>query len=189
MAIFDPSSDLNHRASLPDALRTLAEEYPRDIWEAHTNFGGLVKFWLERHLMFRKLITMMREDVEKREAQKLDPVQYAQRLARLGNMFVGELHMHHNIEDHQYFPVLQKMETSLVRGFEILDKDHHALDEHLEAFTRDANLLIQNPNAESSKALQEFHQGLDRLEGFLNRHLIDEEELVVPIILKHGFDQ
>lgn len=189
MTIDTTNLHLNNRKHLPSALRTLVEEYPRNIWEGHTNFDGLVKFWLERHLMFRKLVTMMRDDVEKREAKTLDPVQHAQRLARLGNMFVSELHMHHNIEDHQYFPVLQKLETSLVRGFEILDKDHHALDEHLEAFTSDANILIQDPIAENPKAVQEFHDGLGRLEGFLNRHLIDEEELVVPIILKNGFDQ
>ena len=31
-----------------------------------------------------------------------------------------------------------------------------------------------------------FHAGLLRLEGFLDRHLTDEEELIVPVILRDG---
>lgn len=179
---------LETRTGLPDALRVLVEQYPRDIWQAHENFEGLVRFWMERHLMFRRLVTMMRDDVEQRAARTLDPKQHIQRLARFGNMFVSELHMHHNIEDHQYFPVLQKMETSLAHGFEILDHDHHALDAHLEAFTQDANLLLKDVTHSHTQAIDVFHLRLERMEGFLDRHLTDEEELVVPVILKHGFD-
>lgn len=179
---------LETRTGLPDALRILVEQYPRDIWQAHDNFDGLVKFWMERHLMFRRLVTRMRDDIEQREARTLDPEQHIQRLARFGSMFVGELHMHHNIEDTQYFPVLQKMETRLVHGFEILDRDHHALDIHLEAFTQDANLLMKDTTDTDRQAIDVFHRRLERMEGFLDRHLTDEEELVVPVILKHGFE-
>jgi len=41
--------DLAQRSRLPDALRVLLEQYPRDMWESHRNFDGLTRFWLERH--------------------------------------------------------------------------------------------------------------------------------------------
>jgi len=48
--------DLRHRKGLPDALRVLLEQYPRALWESHQNFDGLTRFWLERHLMFRRAL-------------------------------------------------------------------------------------------------------------------------------------
>ena len=41
---------LDVRTGLPDALRVLYETYPREVWEGHQNFGGLVAFWLDRHM-------------------------------------------------------------------------------------------------------------------------------------------
>lgn len=178
---------LETRSGLPDALRELVEQYPRDIWEGHGNFDGLVKFWLERHVMFRRLLAVMQEDLNKLEAKSLDPAQYHQRLARLGNLFVSDLHMHHNIEDHQYFPALLKLENRLARGFEILDHDHHAIDGHLEAFTQNANALLQSNEQDQAGNSGTLAERLTEMEKFLDRHLTDEEELVVPIVLKHGF--
>ena len=180
---------LEHRIKLPDALRILVEKYPRESWEGHTNFGQMVQFWLQRHVMFRRLIAMMQEDMTALEAKNLDPNQYRHRFAKLGNTFVGELHMHHNVEDQHYFPRLQKLETSLIRGFEILDADHHAIDAHLENFTGQANSTLKASDEDLIEGANKLHDQLLSVEGFLNRHLTDEEELVVPIVLKHAFDQ
>ena len=98
-------------------------------------------------------------------------------------MLVGQLHGHHRIEDTQYFPVLSRLETRLDRGFAILDRDHHALDALLGRFTESANAVLQG-RGEAGAFLDE----LGAFEGFLNRHLEDEEDLVVPVILKHGPD-
>ncbi|MDJ0613827.1 MAG: hemerythrin domain-containing protein [Rhizobiaceae bacterium] len=183
-----PDLKLVNRTGLPEPLRVLVEQYPRDIWESHSNFDGLVKFWLERHVMFRKLLKILQEDTAKLENNDLDPLQFKARLSRFGGMFVNELHAHHSIEDHQYFPLLIGMEKSLQRGFDILDKDHHELDAHINTFATLANATLQLPDEISSKKVGELHEQFDSFERFLNRHLTDEEELVVPIILKHGFD-
>ncbi|MGB0354336.1 MAG: hemerythrin domain-containing protein, partial [Paracoccaceae bacterium] len=55
---------LAHREGLPDALRILLQDYPRETWQAHPNFGGLVAFWLDRHLMFRRLDAMLTDAVQ-----------------------------------------------------------------------------------------------------------------------------
>ena len=50
-----PDLALDARDGLPDALRVLVAAYPRAGWQGHGNFGGMVRFWLERHAMFRDL--------------------------------------------------------------------------------------------------------------------------------------
>ena len=106
-------------------------------------------------------------------------------VSKLGSMFVGELHGHHNIEDAHYFPVLAKKDTRITRGFEILDRDHHALDDILHHYVQAANAAI-NADARSTGEIGTFLEETHALEKLLFRHLIDEEELVVPVILKHG---
>ena len=174
---------LDRRDRLPDALRVLLETYPRAEWESHSNFAGLVQFWLERHLMFRKLTSLLQEDAERAMDGALDPEQQKARLARFGGALGNELHGHHQIEDHHYFPALSGMEPSLVRGFTILDKDHHAMDGLLDRFTRSANGVLQNGGD-----VGPFREELLSFDAMLDRHLVDEEDLIVPVILRHGAD-
>ncbi|SLN37750.1 hemerythrin domain-containing protein [Roseisalinus antarcticus] len=181
---------LEERSGLPEPLRVLLAEYPREGWAAHRNFQGMVQFWLERHMMFRKLLAVMQEDAEKVLDAKMGPDEFAARLSRYGGMFVNELHGHHQIEDVHYFPVLQKQDRRVARGFDILDHDHHAIDGHLNAFVESANGALKSIGepARMKDGAGGFRDRLLRLNGFLDRHLTDEEELVVPVILKFGAD-
>ena len=179
---------LETRTGLPDALRVLLDSFPRDIWETHPGYAGLIQFWLDRHMMFRRLLDQMQTDTEKLLDGGLTQRFYAAHLARYGGMFVQELHGHHSIEDHHYFPKLIGLDPRLSRGFDILDKDHHALDGHLNDFVAAANTVLQAGDDKDrlTNAAGAFHGDLQRLNGFLNRHLIDEEDLIVPVVLKHG---
>jgi hypothetical protein len=178
---------LEARTGLPDALRILLADYPREAWEADPNFAGLVSMWLDMHLNFRRNLGLMRTDAKALLDRQMDPQTWALRLTRLGGQFVQHLHGHHQIEDHHYFPLLVARDTRLEQGFEILDRDHHALDGHLDAFVDDANATLRALQAESFRTrVGRFHENLLRLEGFLDRHLTDEEELIVPVILRDG---
>ena len=174
---------LDQREKLPDALRVLLDTYPRDGWSEHSNFAGLVEFWLGRHMMFRKLTTMLNDDAEQAMDGKLDLMAYKPRLARFGGALVQELHGHHNIEDHHYFPQLSGLEPGLLRGFEILDKDHHAMDDLLNRFANKANEVLQGGGE-----IGRFREELLSFNAMLDRHLEDEEDLIVPVILKNGAD-
>jgi iron-sulfur cluster repair protein YtfE (RIC family) len=177
------------RTALPDAVRVLVAEYPREGWDADPGFDGLIRFWLDRHLMFRKIVAMLSDEAEGFLDGAGDPQRYAARLARLGATFVEQLHGHHTIEDTQYFPKLITLDTRIAAGFDILDKDHHAIDAHLNGFVAAANDVLNKRDAvmQMHAKVGKFHTELGTLAGLLNRHLIDEEELVVPVILKHGF--
>ncbi|SNR81757.1 hemerythrin domain-containing protein [Puniceibacterium sediminis] len=174
---------LKDRDRMPEALRVLLETFPRDDWEAHPHFAGLVQFWLDRHLMFRRLLGNLEADAEAAIDRKIDPQAHKARISRYGGMLVSQLHGHHQIEDDHYFPVLGKMEPKLLKGFDILDKDHHALDGLLDRFTSSANAVLQGPGKPGP-----FHKELLSFGAMLHRHLEDEEDLIVPVILKHGPD-
>lgn len=185
----DPDA-LGTRARLPDALRVLVEELPREGWEAHPRFSELIRFWLDRHMMFRRLLGLLRADAEAAEEGRLDSEGFARRLQRHGGLFVGELHAHHRIEDAHYFPVLQTRDPRVQRGFDILDRDHHALDGALGLFADRANAVLRGVR-EREGARNRAGALLREVEGFeplLERHLVDEEELVVPVLLRHAPD-
>lgn len=181
--------DLAHRTSLPDALRVLLEQYPRDMWESHRNFDGLTRFWLERHLMFRRALAQWQDDTRGFLDRGRDARQHGQMTARLGGFLINELHGHHQIEDAHYFPVLAQAEARLAKGFELLDADHHALDAQLAALTEAANThlrALQDRNADQKASAGTMLAQLDGFARFLDRHLVDEEHLVVPTILHHA---
>ena len=179
---------LETRAGLPEALRVLLQDYPREAWESDPHFSGLIRFWLDRHLMFRRLVATMRTEAEQALDRAMEERVFGAHLSRYGSMFIGELHGHHSIEDAHYFPVMKTLDSRIERGFDILDHDHHAIDRHLGEFTDVANRALSSI-AESKPATDEiaaFRKWLVRVEGFLDRHLVDEEELVVPVLLKYA---
>ena len=119
---------LDLHSGLPQALRVLLAEYPRDGWATDPNFQGLVAFWLDRHMMFRRVLALTQADAEA------------------------------------------------------------LLNRSLDRFVKGANAVLRcGPDRSAMQdSLGRFHTDLIQLGGFLNRHLIDEEELIVPIILRHG---
>lgn len=183
--------DLETRAGLPEHLRILAEKYPRGEWTGHANFNELTRFWLDRHLMFRDLQARMQAEAEGFLDGNADPRQFGQAVYRLGGFFINQLHGHHQIEDMHYFPMLSAKEPRLEAAFALLDKDHHALDGVLQGLTTDANGVLQalQTGEAVDVAAGRFRDSVTGMARFLDRHLTDEEEIVVPVILEHGADE
>lgn len=179
---------LETRAGLPDALRILLDDYPREAWEADPNFSGLIRFWLDRHLMFRRLVGVMADEARQALDGGLEHRRYGAHLSRYGSMFVGELHGHHSIEDTHYFPAMKALDQRVAQGFDVLDRDHHAIDGHLAEFAETANAALRDiaEGRPATDSIAAFLGQLGRVEGFLDRHLVDEEELVVPVLLKYA---
>jgi len=176
-----PALDLHTRAGLPDALRVLVEQYPRDAWEAHANFGQLVQFWMQRHMMFRQLLGILRDDAQQLADGKIGFEGYAPRLSHYAGTLLNELHGHHQIEDQHYFPQLVTLDARVAHGFDLLEADHEAMDGLLHSVAASANSVLQGG---------EIGPFADHLGGFatlLDRHLTDEEEIIVPVILHTGF--
>ena len=180
-------TDIETRSALPDYLRKLSDKYSRQQWQNHNNFNQLTQFWLSRHIMFRDLIARLRLDTT--GLLEIHPGELPKStLYKMTGFFLNQLHEHHTIEDHHYFPLLIPLDGDLARGFDILAADHHALDKIIDDLAQKTNELIlaqqltkdPRPAAEAVLATQQ------KLEKFLHRHLSDEEELIVPIILEYG---
>ncbi|WPZ32578.1 hemerythrin domain-containing protein [Thalassobaculum sp. OXR-137] len=184
----DPDLRLDARTALPEALRVLVQAMPQASWAAHPNFGGMTQFWLERHAAFRQLLDRIAADAGASAAGDMAAEDFAPRLYRLASTLLGELHGHHSVEDAHYFPQLRRLEPSVARGFDLLDADHKDLDARLHGFAGEVNGLLQAAQAGTLGAAQmePFVGSVAEFQRVLDRHLVDEEELVIPALLKLG---
>ncbi|MFO7854036.1 MAG: hemerythrin domain-containing protein [Paracoccaceae bacterium] len=185
----DQPTALDARPRLPEALRFLLAEYPRRIWVDHPNFGPTTKFYLDRHAMFRECFAVMRRLTDESLDRARPDARFARDFARVGGFFLSELQMHHQVEDHHYFPALQRLEPRLTRGFEILDADHHALHDALGRFHGAAETALRavgSAGGDPKTALGALEGELKRFDPLLDRHLTDEEEIVIPVMLDRG---
>ena len=158
---------------MPEEMRFLLESYPRDDWETHPGFKEKTRHWLSAHRMFRRVSAQVRLDTEAVLNKDIALGDYVGRLSYFGGNLVGNLHGHHGWEDHR---------------LDLLEQDHADLDVVLDDMTRQANRVIKLSTLDESQALEEAHAVLpaaEAIEAFLKRHLSDEEELAVPIILHH----
>ena len=173
---------------MPNEMRILLDEYPRGSWDAHPGFKEKTRHWLGAHLMFRRLAERVRLDTETYLDGNTDGDDFAGRLSYYGGALVGNLHGHHSWEDHSYFPELSEADARFDAGLDVLEKDHANLDVVLDSFTGTANRAIKLTQLDPAQAREEAGklQGTaETIEAFLKRHLSDEEELAVPIILHH----
>ena len=172
------------RAGLPEELRVLLAKYPRDGWREHPNFSDLTAFWLDRHMMFREVLSRMQSATQMHMASPQE--RFGPEIARYTGFFLNQLHEHHGIEDHYYFPQLRKFDFRLHRAFEMLDADHHALDGQIDNLAQATNALLADLQAERAGEPGRLLEAQEGFERFLVRHLEDEEEVIMPVILKYA---
>jgi hypothetical protein len=184
-----PEFDLTLRSGLPADLRFLVEQYPRGDWSGHGNLQGMASFWLQRHDMFREVGAMLTAGIEDyREGRKTAP-EFAQWFAPRLNFFLGNLDGHHKVEDQHYFPVFAQAEARLKRGFDILDADHHQIHDALAHNAETANFFLRALRESEDRqrfAADAYADANHALVAMLSRHLDDEEDLIIPLILDRG---
>lgn len=176
------------QTDMPEEMRFLLQTYPRDDWEAHPGLKEKTRHWLGVHQMFRRVAKRVRLDTEEVLNKDIALGDYVGRLSYFGGNLVANLHCHHGWEDHSYFPELSAADPRFDAGLELLEQDHADLDLVLDDMTRKANRVIKLATPDEAQALEEANTVLpaaEAIEVFLNRHLSDEEELAVPIILHH----
>lgn len=184
----DPAH-LRLRSGLPEDLRFLLAKYPREQWHGHDNIGGTAAMWLKRHDMFRELGAKLTGGIGDYREGRLDAPQFASWFAPRLNFMLSHLDGHHNVEDQHYFPIFAKAESRLRRGFDILDSDHHIIHEGLEANADTANAFLRALTEDRDKqrfAADAYAAANADLVAMLTRHLADEEDLIIPLILDRG---
>jgi hypothetical protein len=179
--------DLDQRTGWPDDLRVLLARYPRDVWPGHRNLGQTAQFWLQRHDMFRDLGGALQSATAQfREGLVPLPEFRAWFVPRL-RFFLRELHGHHQIEDLSYFPIFREAEPRLMRGFEVLENDHALIHDSITRLADAANAFLGATNQDAIRSSAEHYSVVSDsvLQGLI-RHLADEEDLIIPLILDRG---
>ncbi|MEQ8584865.1 MAG: hemerythrin domain-containing protein [Thalassobaculaceae bacterium] len=181
----DPALRLDARDGLPDGLRVLVKALPPEVWTSHAGFGGLTRFWLERHAAFRRILDRIAEEAEAAASGGTAVEAYAPSLYRHASVLLGELHGHHTIEDAQYFPQLRRLQPAVAHGFDLLEADHRDLDARLHDFAGQVNqvLAAAGEGTLTPDGVAPFAETLDGFRIPLDRHLVDEEEIVIPALL------
>lgn len=179
-------------AQLPPEYQTLLRDYPRDAWPDHPHFARSIQNWLGAHRMFEQLSALIEGKTELYLTRQIDPQAYARDLAYYGDLLLRNLHGHHTWEDRSYFPELKSAlkdgQHRLESGLDMLERDHDALDETLHQFQRAANRTVQLAQLDAAQMPTEaaaVDENAKALSALLERHLSDEEEIVVPILLHH----
>jgi hypothetical protein len=177
------------RGGLPDDLKVLLEKYPREGWHSEHTIGQMGTFWLHRHDMFRELgAALVGATVELKEGRREVPEFAGWFVPRL-NFFLSQLEGHHQIEDQHYFPAFAAAEPRLKRGFDILDNDHHLIHELLESNAEAARAFLEGMRIGGDKqrfAADAYGREAERLLQGLIRHLDDEEDLIIPLLIDRG---
>ncbi len=176
--------ELSRRTGWPEHLRLLLERYPREVWPSHANLGHTAQFWLQRHDMFRGLGQALRSGTNLfREGEVALPAFRSWMAPRLQH-FLSDLHAHHQIEDLSYFPIMRTAEPRLIRGFEVLENDHVAIHGSIERLAHETNAFLGEDDPDRLRtASDRFSDAGDALLSGLLRHLDDEEDLIIPLIL------
>ncbi len=186
----DPAPlDLETRTGWPDELRLFLDRFPRDTWPPREKIGAVTKFWLDIHDGFRGFAGKLdAATVEFREG-RVTPAHFQSWFAPRIDMFLSHLNGHHQIEDHQYFPIFVTAEARLKRGFEVLENDHAVIHAAMDRLVETANGFLAVPRDNTDRlrfAGDAYAAASDRLLRLLDRHLGDEEDLIVPLILERG---
>ncbi len=181
-------TSIHTRDGWPEDTATLLADYPREAWPGHPNFARSIQNWMGAHVGFRQLGQVLRQTTEDYIDREISPEIAAAHLGYYGDILVRNLHGHHTWEDRKFFPEIREADWRFDTGLETLESDHDVLDETLEDLTGRANRVIKLIDLDETQARSEaggLHDAAGRIEGFLERHLTDEEDLIVPILLHH----
>ena len=180
---------LADRVGWPDDLRVLYQRFPREMWEGHENLGDVTQFWLARHAMFRALVRTMARAHQSYLNQSVGADGLLKVLKPRAKLFIEQFHIHQRIEEEIFFPRFSAFDHRFAHGFDVLEADHDVLhDQLVELQLRTIKLekALTDLTDDPRPLVERSQCTIERMRALLQRHLLDEEELAVPMILHHG---
>ncbi|MDX1804629.1 MAG: hemerythrin domain-containing protein [Alcanivorax sp.] len=177
------------RQQLPDTIRNNLYGPPRSQWREHPyylisdaralqrNHNGLKRQARQYHGALTYLMSLNEADRQSHHHQQLLGT-----VIHHGQALLKHLHSHHGFEDSSVFPVLRLHHPRLEKAISLLENDHLALDSLLQQIgngLRDTQGLSRD-----ARILAQAHHQAGQLETLLQRHMDDEEEIIVPVYLQ-----
>jgi hypothetical protein len=195
MQHIDNALTIDVRDGLPAELLELLRKYPRDQWATDARLHGLAEGWLQRHNMFRELSVLIGDMTTDLREGRTSPTTFLPLFQRRMGLLLGELDTHHRVEDDYYFPSFAAAAPKLQKGFDILDNDHGVIHGAIHDLGTASRSLIAALSGEvwgrEGDALRAAERLGGEIVGFdrtLLRHLEDEEDLIIPLILERTRD-
>ena len=188
-AMPDTRLDLETRTGWPDELRLFLDRFPRRTWPPRGEIGAVTKFWLDIHDGFRGFSGKLGSATSQFREGQVTPTHFRSWFVPRLDMFLSHLNGHHQIEDHEYFPLFVTAEARLKRGFDVLENDHGVIHAAMDRLVEAANGFLALAPDEADRlrfAGDAYADASDRLMVMLGRHLDDEEDLIVPLIIERG---
>ncbi|WP_069353322.1 hemerythrin domain-containing protein [Burkholderia cenocepacia] len=175
------------RTRLDTSIGLLLATLPREEWNRHANYAGMVEHLqgihrgiLEHGAALAQALTALAEGkVGATQAPSLN------RQLREGmKQYAEHLHAHHRIEDHQLFPGILQSYRRIERPLALLEADHRVLNAAVESFER----VLRDYPADDAQvsAYDRLAQAAALTERAARRHIHDEEAIVVPPLLGMG---
>ena len=135
-------------------------------------------------------VTRDADTTEQFRQRQFSPQDFVQAFVPQCNRFLGGLHAHHHHHESEvYFPIFAAADARIRHGIDLLNADHEAIDAQVQAMAKAANTLLgaaQQPRDAQLYALDTYSDQQEQLMRLLNRHLEDEEDIVVPMVLDRG---
>ena len=154
----------------------------------------MARFWLDKHNYIRQQSAALQNANTEYRDNRASAMQFGSWIAPRLQGFLAELHGHHQVEDFHYFPAFRSAEPRLAAGFDVLANDHELIHESIMGIVEKINAFIATlqPDAQGGDDAQRlaadgFIDASKLLHDRLERHLADEEDLIIPLMLRqHG---
>ena len=174
------------RDGLPAAIRPTMLEEARQDWQAHPRFAGKAQFFMNTHRQLLDGADWLAKTTE--ELLDTPPSALVEKIKASGieqrtTHLLHFAHGHHEIEGHGYFPQFIQLFPNLERAPALLDGDHQVLDETLNGTETGLTDILRKPSRDTVGAL---HRDAAALKKIMHRHITDEEDVIMPIFLRHG---
>ncbi|MHA1547349.1 MAG: hemerythrin domain-containing protein [Alphaproteobacteria bacterium] len=178
---------VGRRDGLPAAIRPSLLPISRDAWRDHPRFRGHARFLMHIHRQLLggagHLNQGFEELMETPDGELKDALDQSS-LVGSADHLIRFAHAHHAIEDHEFFPQIALLYPKLATALALLDGDHRILEAALDS--TDSALQDMTADAVTHDRIAALHEGARALDKILNRHIWDEEEIVIPVLLEHG---
>ncbi|MDB5707240.1 MAG: cation-binding protein [Sphingomonas bacterium] len=192
---------IQNRHGMPAGVLGLLDSFPRVSWDRLVPLSGLAAMWMGNHNWFRGKTESLCGSAGRLRGGLEEPTRFLPLFERGLGSLLHQLQVHHMVEDQHYFPRFAHAVPSLKSGFDILDDDHHTLHGAIDRLAGAGRELI-HALSDPEQAQTHDRRGNDRrrfvqdgmiaalgdFENILTRHLADEEDLIIPLLLDRARD-
>lgn len=150
--------------------------------EPSARHDDLVDRWLQVHARFREIAASFLRSTRGWRRGTLSARAFHETVSPRLGWFIEVLEMHQRAESTVAFPMLARLDPARAERFEKLNDDHDRIQDEA-ARVKECLAVMTRTKAELSLAADRLASAIEALVKVFVKHLWDEEEVIVPILL------